>query len=164
MNHYLFTFQVKTILKWAEADIKLLMFDDRQTVGELVIKCLGIEKSDSSSIMGETKLIVSEEKFRQREILDQLNKIEIQKIGGIIKENESFEVKSTTVKPLPSYSTEMLIDFSSKLVINQEREFSSGLYDIKIYERKNKESDMSYRFELCLAPPRSSDIFIVDFQ
>jgi hypothetical protein len=49
-------------------------------------------------------------------------------------------------------------------MLNEEREFSSGYYDIKISERKFRDNQRSYRFELSLAPPRVSDVFIVDFQ
>jgi len=67
------------------------------------------------------------------------------------------------IETIQKSKKEMLIDFKSKLVLNVEREFSSGFYDIKIYERSYK-NQLSYRFELSLAPPGISDVFITDFQ
>ena len=87
------------------------------------------------------------------------------KIGGILEASNEFDLKSNnTNKIIKPQKQELLIDFIDKLVVNQEREFSSGLYDIKIYERNYKGKSLSYRFKLSLAPPRHSDTFIVDFE
>jgi hypothetical protein len=109
-------------------------------------------------------LFISEEKLRIREILEKMNVIELKKIGSHLKLADVYDIKTSSSKPKNPESNELLIDFSTKLVINEEREFSSGFYDIKIYERTYKNSQMSYRFEISLAPPKVSDTFIVDFQ
>ena len=109
-------------------------------------------------------MIISEEKYKQREVLDKLNGIEVMKIGGVLDMTTELDLNSTSEKVIKPQKQELLIDFIDKLVVNQEREFSSGLYDIKIYERNYKGDNQSYRFKLSLAPPRHSDTFIVDFE
>lgn len=88
-----------------------------------------------------------------------MSQIEIQKIGGYLKVPEPVDQKLITKK-----EKEYLFDFNNKLILNEEREFSSGFYDIKIYERQYRNDQVSYRFELSLSPPKISNVFITDFQ
>ena len=103
--------------------------------------------------------MTSEDKFRQRDILEKLSHIELQKIGSHIKSIEEFDIKTNKNK-----REEYLIDFENNLIVSQEKKFLSGVYDIKIFERKYRSKQISYRFQLSLAPPHISDLFVVDFQ
>lgn len=146
----------------------MILSEDYESIAKTVIKSLNIQKQkqgkDSKSSLSDSKLIVSEEKYRQRDVLERLNEIEIQKIGGWLRQNEAYNLEVGSAKAVKAEKEELLIDFGNKIVLSDEREFSSGSYDIKIYERTYKEGSLSYRLELTLNPPYISDIFYIDFQ
>ena len=152
--------QIATILEWAEATKEIMRKEQRTTLARLICKCLEIKNIEENS-KDETndRLAVSEDKFRQRDVLEKMSEIELKKIGSHLKSIEEFDIKTNKNK-----SEEYLIDFENNLIVNQEKKFLSGVYDIKIYERKYKSKQISYRFQLSLAPPQVSDLFIVDFQ
>ena len=151
--------QVRKVLEWADASDVLFGQEEKKELAHLIVKALDITTVDENQQKTDKKLIISEEKYRTRTVLEQLSVIELQKIGSHLKTIEADEDK-----PHSSKDDELLVDFSSKLILNEEREFSSGFYDIKIFERRYKDTQISYKFELSLAPPRISDVFIVEFQ
>jgi len=71
------------------------------------------------------ELLISNEKYTQRDIIEKLSVIKLQKIGSHMKKLQPTDNKSIT-----KGQKEYLFDFNNKLVLNEEREFSSGYYDI----------------------------------
>jgi hypothetical protein len=146
--------QLLKVVEWAEKEVEVVVQGNKKEVADLIVKSLDIGAEEKKN----KYLMVSEEKYRQRDVLEKLSEIEVMKIGSHLKSIDTYDQSINK-----GNNDELLIDFWNKLIESTETEFSSGFYDIKIFERTYKDK-ISYRFELSLAPPRISDIFVVDFE